>query len=78
MTINEQTLLAKMMEVYGDDIADPDIYPSIFHHQANVTLYYMRQNEQQRLPSDPSEQQINELQPEVGGEGDTLGGGVSG
>ncbi len=77
MTINEESLLAKMMEVYGEDIADPDIYPNIFHHQANVTLYYMRQNEQQELPPDPPEQQIDELQPASGGEGDALGGGVS-
>jgi hypothetical protein len=50
--ITPETLMAKLIEVYGDNLADPEHHPIQFNHQAKVQLYYMRMSEAQNVSTD--------------------------
>jgi hypothetical protein len=50
--ITPETLMAKLIEVYGDNLADPEHHPIQFNHQVKVQLYYMRMSEAQNVSTD--------------------------
>jgi len=50
--ITPEILMAKLIEVYGDNLANADHYPVQFNHQAKVQLYYMRMSEAQNVSTD--------------------------
>jgi len=50
--ITPETLMAKLIEVYGDNLANADHYPVQFNYQAKVQLYYMRMSEAQNVSTD--------------------------
>ena len=40
--ITPEILIARLIEVYGDRLANPEHCPIQFNHQVKVQLYYMR------------------------------------
>jgi hypothetical protein len=50
--ITPEILIAKLIEVYGDNLADPEHHPIQFNHQVKVQLYYMRMSEAQNVSTD--------------------------
>jgi hypothetical protein len=43
--ITPEMLIARLIEVYGDNLADPEHHPIQFNHQVKVQLYYMKRAE---------------------------------
>jgi hypothetical protein len=43
--ITPEMLIARLIEVYGDNLADPEHHPMQFSHQVKVQLYYMKRAE---------------------------------
>jgi len=43
MQITPELLIEKMIEWYGDKLANPEHHPIQFQHQAKITLYYLQQ-----------------------------------
>lgn len=46
--ITPEILMARLIEVYGDKLADSEHYPIQFNHQVKVQLYYMKMAEAQK------------------------------
>lgn len=49
--ITPEMLIARLIEVYGDNLADPEHYPIQFSHQVKVQLYYMKMEEIKKCTS---------------------------
>ena len=52
--ITPEILIARLIEVYGDKLADPEHCPIQFNHQVKVQLYYMRIAEAQNVSTNPT------------------------
>jgi hypothetical protein len=50
--ITPEILIARLIEVYGDNLADPEHHPIQFNHQVKVQLYYMKMAETQNVSTD--------------------------
>ena len=47
--ITPETLMARLIEVYGNNLADSEHHPIQFNHQVKMQLYYMRMLEAQNV-----------------------------